>query len=304
MLQAKHVECNDFSEHWQTHMSNTGDGQNHENESKLGQSRSTNPKSQESKNKIERKHQATWYKLTTSVGSKPGREGSQTTGESNQGGADGVEGTETGKWKETNRKGTFKIKQETNTNTGNDPLSWKNDTSHGCTDTTPWAQEQIILKHPDRSGCINKCSTEMIYKFVPWNYETVHSMSNSHTSQRYSSCLLIISTNCKNIAVMCLVVLCIFSFIPSCKERICPSSLQSGDLIWWKELQYLVKKQGGDFNLFSNFLNLISSVLSAWAGVQTGNGRIHQKFVQTWRWNAGMELERFATASASLVAVD
>lgn len=187
-----------------------------------------------------------------------------------------VEGTETGKWKETNRKGTFKIKQVTrqafqNTtpiqNTGNDPLSWR-------------------LTWPYKHNSNN--TTEMIHRFVPCNYETVHSMSNSHTSQRYSSCLLIISTNCKNIAVMCLVVLCFFSFIPSCKERICPSSLQSGDLIQWKELQYLVKKQRGDFNLFSNFLNLISPILSAWAGVQTGNGRIHQKFLQMWRWNAGM----------------
>lgn len=133
-----------------------------------------------------------------------------------------------------------------------------------------------------------KCSAQMIYRFIPHNHQTVHSMSNSHTSQKYSSYLLIRSTNCKNITVMCLVVLGIFSFIPSCKDRICPSSLQSGDLILWKELQYLVKKQRGDFNLFSNFLNLISPLLSAWAGVQTGNGRIHQKFLQTWRRNAGM----------------
>lgn len=292
MLQAKHVECNDFNKHWQTHTSKAG--QNHENESK--RSGVQKQEQEETSGKV--------IQTDNKCGKQTRKGRSQTTGESNQGGADDQGGGN----RDRKAKGD-KEERDFQNKTGNKacvpkynshPKHWKwpfelkqwrltwlykhNSMSSGTN-----CLNSCFTKHPNRSGCVNTSNVPLkwftgLYHAIMWQFI----QWAIRTSQRYSSCLLIISTNCKNIAVMCLVVLCIFSFIPSCKERICPSSLQSGDLIWWKELQYLVKKQRGDLNLFSNFLNLISPILSAWAGVQTGNGGIRQKFLQMWRWNAGM----------------
>lgn len=94
------------------------------------------------------------------------------------------------------------------------------------------------------------------------NYETIHSICNSHTSQ-YSSCLLIISMNCNIITVFmsCGIMLLLFLFLHAITEF---ASQASRVGIWFSERSYLVKKLRGDFNFLNLSLSLSPSLSVRW----------------------------------------